>query len=450
MTQTGEWSGVRGHVNYCKNGDVNLAYKVIGDGPLDLMFVPIWFSNIDLLEDHPTIAAGFERLASFARVILYDRRGSRLSDRLCGHATLEEGMDDLLAVLDAVGSERVALLGLNESGSLCTLTAATQPARVSGLILYGTFATTVWQPDYPWAPTPEVRAQEVEFLIETWGTEGLAAGINPTAATDERFVRWGARWMRTSVSKDALRRAYDILSHTDVRHVLQAIRVPTLVLHRNNDPVVPVDNGRYLAAHIPGAKYVELEGDDHLPFLGDLDSVADEIEEFLTGTRRARQPVRVLATILFADVVDSSIMATRMGDRRWREVMQRYDDIAREEADRHGGRIVKTMGDGLLATFDGPARAIRCASRLRERYRSLELDVRFGIHTGEVERQGDDLIGIAVHIGARVAQLAEGGDVMVSSAIPPLVAGSGICFEDRGTHQLRGIDGEWRLFRVAG
>lgn len=439
---------MRRQVRYARNGDINIAYEVRGEGPLDVMFVLPWFSNLDILESYPPIARGFARFMSFGRLILHDRRGSGLSDRMCGHATMEEGMDDLLAVLDAAGSDQVALLGLNESGSLCALAAATHPDRISSLILYGSYATTVFQPDYPWAPRPEERAQEVAFLIETWGTEGIAGALNPSANEDPDFIDWAASWMRSSVSKDALPRAYDILSKSDVRHVLPTIKVPTLVLHRDKDPVVPVENGRYLAEHIPGAKYVELAGEDHLPFLGDLDSVSDEIEEFLTGHRPAHPDERVLATILLADIVDSSGKASEMGDARWRTLLTRMEQMVDGELARFQGRLVKTTGDGFLATFDGPARAIRCASTIAQRASGLGLALRSGVHTGEVERHGTDVVGIAVHIAARVAALAEGAEVLVSGAVPPLVAGAGIEFEDRGMHELRGIDGQWQLLSV--
>ena len=312
-------------VRYARNGDIHIAYQIRGDGPMDLVLVPTWFSNLDLVDMHPPIARGVERIGSFARLILYDRRGSGLSDRTCGHATLEEGIDDLFAVLDDAGSTSTALLGLNESGSLCALAAASRPERVSGLVLYGTYATTVRQEDYPWAPAPEERQQEVEFLIETWGREEVAAGVSPGAAQDPRFAEWAALWMRGSVTRDALPRAYEILSKTDVRHVLPSIQVPTLILHRTDDELVPIDNARYLAEHIPGAKFVELPGVDHLPFLGDTDSIADEIEEFLTGARRERQPERILATILFIDIVGSSVRATELGDSRWGELLDRYE-----------------------------------------------------------------------------------------------------------------------------
>ncbi len=435
-------------MHYAKNGEINLAYQVLGEGAIDLLFVPLWFSNLDLVQAYAPAARGIERFSAITRFILYDRRGSGLSDRLCGQATLEEGVDDLFAVLDAAGSERAALLGMNEAGALAAMAAATHPERVSSLILYGSYATTVFQPDYPWAPRPEERAAEVKLLIDLWGTESIAAGVNPNAALDEEFVEWAAKWARGSVSKDALPRAYELLSKTDVRHILPTITVPTLVLHRTKDPVVSVDNGRYLAEHIPGAKLVELDGDEHIPFLGDSSSITAEVEEFITGHRRARDDDRVLATILLADICDSSRVASELGDRRWHELLDRFEQMVRSEIGRHQGVLVKTTGDGVLATFNGPARALRCGQAISARVRGLGLELRTGVHTGEVERRGDDIAGIAVHIAARVSALAGPNEVLVSGAVPPLVAGAGIQFEDRGTHQLKGIDGNWHVLRV--
>ncbi|MDQ3962381.1 MAG: adenylate/guanylate cyclase domain-containing protein [Actinomycetota bacterium] len=436
-------------VQYAKNGDINIAYQIRSDGPTDLVFVAPWFSNLDLIDSYPPAIKGTQRFAAITRLIIYDRRGSGLSDRLCGQATLEESVDDLLAVLDGVGSERAALFGMNESGSVCMLAAATHPERVASLILYGTYATTLFQPDYPWAPRPEERDAEVQLMIDTWGTEGIAGTVNPSAADDTEFIEWVAKWMRGSVSKDALPRAYELLSKTDVRHVLPSIAVPTLVLHRTKDAVVPVDNARYLVERIPGAKLVELEGEDHVPFLGDYDAVMDEVEEFITGERPHREADRVLATILLADIVDSSEKAGGMGDAKWKELLGRFEQMVRSELLRYQGNLIKTTGDGALATFDGPARALRCGRAIVDRAKTLGLDLRAGIHTGEVERRGDDIAGIAVHIAARVSDLAGPSEVLVSGAVPPLVAGAGIAFEDRGTHQLKGIEGEWHVLRVA-
>ena len=433
-------------ISYARNGDVHLAYRTLGDGPMDLVFVLPWFSNIDLLEELPTIRDANERFSEFARVILYDRRGSGLSDRLCGPATLEEGIDDLLAVIDTVGAERPALLGFNESGTLSALAAATHPQRVSSLILCGSFATTTWQEDYPWGQKPEDRAIEVQWVTENWGTRDLAMVM--LSDDDERLIEWGMRWQRNSVSPDALPMMYDMLEKTDVRHVLPTINVPTLVIHREKDRSIPVENGRYLAAHIPGSKYVELPGSEHVPFLGDWEGLAEEVEEFLTGTRRPRDSDRVLATILFTDIVGSTEKAVEVGDRRWRELLDSHDDILRRALNRYQGRLIKTIGDGSLATFDGPARAIQAGRSIRDAMRALGLEIRAGLHTGEVELRRDDVGGIAVHIGARVAGLAEPGELLVSGSVPPLVAGSGIEFEPRGARQLKGLDGEWPIFAV--
>ncbi|MDP9066963.1 MAG: adenylate/guanylate cyclase domain-containing protein [Actinomycetota bacterium] len=435
-------------VHYAKNGDIHIAYRVLGDGPIDILFVPIWTSNLDLYDAWAPVAQSLEAVTSFARLIVVDRRGTGLSDRTHGIATLEEGIDDMLAVLDDVGSEQTALIGFNESGSLCALMAATHPDRISALILYSSYAATVRQDDYPWAPTPEERDAQIQFMIEVWGSEEFAFILNPASHSDPDFREWAAKWQRNSVTRDALPAAYDVLARTDVRHVLPLIRVPALVLHRKDDPLVIVDNGRYLAEKIPGARYVELEGEDHIPFLGDWQAIVDEIEEFLTGARRAREPDRVLATILFTDIVGSSRTAAELGDRRWKELLDRHDEVVRNELARFNGRLVKTVGDGALATFDGPARAIRCACRIRERVKELGLETRAGLHTGEVEVRGDDVGGIAVHIGARVAEKAQAGDLLVSGAVPSLVAGSGIRFEKVDETELRGIEGSFSLYRA--
>ena len=387
-------------------------------------------------------------MTRFARVIAVDRRGSGLSDRTHGIATLEEGVEDMLAVLDAVGSEKTVVIGLNEAGSLCVMLAATHPDRIAGLILYGSFAATVRQDDYPWAPTKEERDEQIAAMIELWGSEDFAFVLNPTTNDDPKFREWAARWQRNSVSRDALPAAYDVLARTDVRHLLPLIRVPALVLHRRDDPVVVVDNGRYLAEKIPDARYVELEGEHHIPFLGDWQSVVDEVEEFLTGSRSQREPDRVLATILFTDIVGSTQKAAELGDRRWKQLLDQHDEVVRAELARSGGKLIKSIGDGVLATFDGPARAIRCACRIRDRLREVGLETRSGLHVGEIELRGDDVGGIAVHIGARVAERAGAGELLVSGSVPPLIAGSGITFTELEETELRGIEGTWRLFRV--
>jgi class 3 adenylate cyclase len=412
------------------------------------MFVMPWFSNLDLLESLPAVRRSLERYGSFASLIVYDRRGSGLSDRLCGTATLEEGMDDLIAVLDDAGAERVSLFGLNESGALCALMAATHPDRVTSLVLYGTYATTTWHPDYPWGQKPEDRDMQVGWICENWGTDEVAEVM--FAGTDERTKRWGVSWTRSSVSRDALPKAFEILSRTDVRHVLPSIRVPTLVMHRVGDVAIPVANGHYLAERIPGAKLVELPGEVHFPFFGDTDPLHDEIESFLTGQPPARSTQRVLATILFADIVGSTEKAAEVGDARWRQILDEWDEVAGSEVARAGGTLIKTIGDGILATFDGPARGIRCARTISREARAMDLMIRAGLHTGEIETRGDDIGGLAVHICERVMRLAAPGEVLVSGAVPPLVAGAGLSFEARGEHDLKGIEGRWQIHAVRG
>ncbi len=433
-------------VRWAKNGEVSLAYAVSGEGPIDLMFVNIWYSNLDHLGGVHFLDKWSEGMAAFSRMIVWDRRGAGLSDRLSGPATLEEGIDDLLTVMDAAEVEKAALLGFNESSTLCMLAAATHPDRFSHLVLYGAFPTTVYKPDYPWGQDEQERDEQIAWIMANWGTREIAQMLMLDG--DEESMEWAMRWMRNSVSRDALPAFYDMIAKTDVRQVLPSIRVPTLVLHRKEDLAVPVDNARYLAEHIPGAKLVELEGFHHAPFLGDRQALNDEIEEFLTGARPQREADRVLATILFTDIVDSTSTAGSVGDSRWKELLDQHDEISRGEIVKHNGRLVKSTGDGLLATFDGPQRAIRCAKAISASMPRIGLSIRAGLHTGEVEMRGDDLGGIAVHIGARVMAIAEPGEVLVSGSVPPLVAGSGIAFTARGTHALKGVEGEWPVFAV--
>lgn len=438
----------RSDVAYAQSGDVSLAYRVMGTGPPDVLFVLPWLSNLDVLDSYRPIAEALEVLAGVGRLILFDRRGSGLSDRLCGPATLEEGLDDVLAVLDAVGAHKVALIGMHEAGSVCMMFAATHPDRVTHLVLYGSFATTLWQPDYPWGQKPDERAAQVDALVETWGTPLMHGWMNPSVAEDEEFLAWARRWQRGSLSRDAVPAFFDILAETDVRHVLGSIRVPTLILHRTADPGVPIDNARYLKDRIPESRLVELEGEDYLPFLGDWDGIVGDIEEFITGSRREQGSERVLATILFCDIVGSSRIVSEIGDARWRRVLDRLDQLVAKHVSDCGGRVVKQLGDGHLITFDRPARGIRAASLIRDEMDDLGISLRFGIHTGEVEVRGDDIGGIATHIAARVLGEAGPGEILVSSAVPPLIAGSGLQFEERGPHDLEGIPGEWTLYRL--
>lgn len=401
--------------------------------------------------EEPSLARFFGRLASFSRLILFDKRGTGMSDRLPMDRlpTLEERMDDVRAVMDAVGSERAALFGHSEGGSMSVLFAATHPERTTALITFGIFAKRAWSPDYPWAPTPEERQRFLDLIEKDWGGRMDIADLAPSVARDDRFADWLATYFRRSASPGAALALARRNTQIDIRDILPTVQVPTLVLHRTADRDAKVEEGRYIASRIPHAKVVELPGEDHLPWVGDQDSVLDEVDEFVTGMRRGPDPDRVLATVMFTDIVGSTELATRLGDRRWHDLLERHNNYVRKELIRFRGREVKTTGDGSLATFDGPARAIRCALAIREAVRGLGIDVRAGLHTGECELVGDDVGGVAIHIGARVAALAGAGEVLVSSTVKDLVAGSGIAFEERGTHTLKGVPGEWRLFSVA-
>jgi pimeloyl-ACP methyl ester carboxylesterase len=443
---------------YARSGELSIAYQVVGDGPIDLVYVPGFISHVEWAWEEPALARFLRRLASFSRLILFDKRGTGLSDRTAGVPTLEERMDDIRAAMDDTGSERAVVFGASEGTMLSAAFAATYPERTAALILYGGMASYVRRPDYPWRPPAEqVRRTWVDeparTIHRTWGTtEGIDEMLRwaaPSAADDEGLKRWLATFMRLGASPGAeiARRRMNL--ELDVRHVLPAIRVPTLVLHRTDDPDEHIEEGRYLAAHIPGARFVALPGGDHFAFVGDQDALLDEVEEFVTGARPDHEPDRVLATVLFTDIVGSTAHAVRLGDRRWRDLQERHHALVRRELARHRGREVDTAGDGFLATFDGPARAIRCALAIGREVRQLGLEVRAGLHTGECEFRGDRVSGIAVHTGARVAAMAGPSEVLVSSTVKDLVAGSGLQFEDRGAYALKGVPGEWRLFAVA-
>ncbi len=433
---------------YAKSGDVNIAYQVLGQGPPDLVLIPGWVSNIEIFWEEPAVVRFFTRLASFSRLILFDKRGTGLSDRVAEMPNLETRMDDVRAVLDTVGSERAALFGYSEGGVLCALFAATYPNRASALIMHGSYARLTAAPDYPWGLNEQERSAFVDQAVREWGAP---IGIDmraPSMATDERFRQWWARFLRLSASPAAFATLSHMNAQMDIRQVLPAIRVPTLILHSVNDRNLDVRGSRYLAERIPGAKLVELSGPDHVPWLSDADIVVDEVEEFLTGARHAPEPERVLATVMFTDIVGASERAAGLGDRRWHDLLDSHHALIRRQLNHFRGREIDTAGDGFLATFDGPARAVRCASTISDGVRSLGIEVRAGLHTGECEMMGDKLAGIAVHIGSRVAALARPGEVLVSSTVKDLVAGSGLSFQDRGIQSLKGIPGEWRLFAV--
>jgi pimeloyl-ACP methyl ester carboxylesterase len=436
---------------YARSGDVNIAYQVAGEGPLDLVYVPGWVSNVEMMWEEPAMAHFLGRLASFSRLILFDKRGTGLSDRVSNDElpTLEQRMDDVRAVLEAVGSARAALFGHSEGGNMCVLFAATYPERTTALITLGCFAKRRNpDDDYPWAPTAENRETEAAEIEQNWGhlrpqdVEYYA----PSHVGDEQFIRNLENYLRRSASPGAAAALVRMNSYIDTRDILPAIRVPTLVLHRTGDHDVNIAEGRYIAAKIPGAKFVELPGDDHWLSAGNVDEIADEIEEFITGTRPVPEPHRVLATVLFTDIVGSTQRAAELGDRRWRELLATHDAAVRRELDRFRGREVDTAGDGFLATFDGPARAVRCAISAGEALRDLGVEIRAGIHTGECELDGPKVRGIAVHTGARIASLAGPNEVLVSQTVKDLVSGSGLAFEDRGVHDLKGVPGEWRVY----
>jgi class 3 adenylate cyclase len=435
--------------HYARSGDVHIAYQVVGERPIDLVYVPSWGSQVEQLWEEPSLVRLLRRLLSFCRLILFDRRGSGLSDPVVGAPTLEERMDDVRAVLDEVGSRRAALLGFSDGGPMSALFAATYPERTSALVLYGTTPRELWAPDFPWGRTLAQRRQLVELMLGDWGHGSGIELVAPSAAEDETFRRWFARMQRLSASPGTALEIMRTIEQIDVRRVLPTIRVPTLVLHRAGDRLVPVEAGRRVAELIPDATYVELPGDDHLPMLGDSDGVVDEIEEFLTGTHHERESDRVLATILFTDIVGSTRRASQLGDRRWRDLLEGHHRIVRRELARFRGREVKTVGDGFMATFDGPARAIRCASAIVGSVRALGIEVRAGLHTGECEVMGEDIGGLAVHIAARVAAAAGPGEVLASRTVTDLVAGSRIEFTERGgARALKGVPGRWQLFAV--
>ena len=435
---------------YANSEGVSIAYQVVGEAPIDLVLVPGFATHIEMLWSLSPVARFLERISSFSRLLLFDKRGTGLSDPVAEVPTLEQRVDDVRAVMDAAESERAALLGVSEGGAMSALFAATHPERVTALVLYGAMARTTQAPDYPWAvPVDALRESAAEFMAPYWGQQAevfvelFAPSMLPS---DPRDLESLARMQRSAASPAMIQQIFEMFLDVDVRSVLPAIHVPVLVVHRRGDRVVNWRAGKELAAQIPGARYVELPGIDHLPWAGDSDAVIGEVEEFLTGARSVPEPDRVLATVMFTDIVASTERAAELGDTRWRELLTVYQTAVRRELARFRGREVKTLGDGGLATFDGPARAIRCGQAIADAARSLGLQVRIGLHSGEIELIGDDVGGIAVHVAARIGSLATPGEVLASSTVKDLVAGSGIQFLDRGPKQLRGIADQWRLF----
>jgi pimeloyl-ACP methyl ester carboxylesterase len=433
---------------YARSGDLHIAYQVVGDGPLDLVYVPGWVSHIDLAWEEPMLARFLTRLASFARLITFDKRGTGLSDRVPNAAlpSLDERMDDLRAVMDAAGSKRAAVFGFSEGGNLSALFAATFPQRTTALVLFGTFAKRLWSADYPWAPTAESRRQLCEEIERDWGSGMELSRYVPSRLDDEPFLRRLRAYFRSAASPGAAVALLRMNSEIDIRNVLPAIHVPTLVMNRTGDRSVNVEEGRWMTSQIPDARFVALPGDDHMPWVGDQDAILDEVQEFLTGGRPEREPDRVLATVLVTDIVGSTRHAARLGDRAWCDLLARHHAIVRRELERFRGREIDTAGDGFLATFDGPARAVGCACRIRDAVATLGVEIRAGLHTGEIELAGGKARGIAVHTGARIASAAGPGEVLVSSTVKDLVSGSGITFTDRGVHALKDMPRSWQLF----
>jgi pimeloyl-ACP methyl ester carboxylesterase/DNA-binding winged helix-turn-helix (wHTH) protein len=447
---------------YARSGDVNIAYQVIGEAPIDLVFVMGWVSHLEYFWRDPSFARFLLRLASFARVILFDKRGTGLSDRvpLNELPTLEQRMDDVRAVMDAVGSERAALCGVSEGGPMCSLFAATYPEKTLALVMIGTYAKRIRDDDYPWAPTTEQRQHFFDEMREQWGGPVGLEERAPSVAGDPKFREWWATYLRMGASPGAALALTQMNAEIDVRQVLPSVHVPTLVIHRSGDQCLKVEEGRYVAEHIPNAKYVELPGQDHLPFVGDQDAILDEVEEFLTGVRQTLERDTVLATVLSTQIIDSKEHAERLGSERWAAILSRLRVQVRKEIEWFRGREIDMVGDHPLAIFDGPARAIRCACAITESASRLGVMMRAGLHTGECEMvalpgevpggvpSSVKVCGIAPLVGSQVANCAAPGEVLVSGTVKDLVAGSGIQFADKGVHTLADVPGDWRLFAV--
>lgn len=433
-------------IHYAKGPDGHVAYQVTGGGPVDIVFVPDWVTNLEVMWDEPAITRFFTRLGAIGRLITFDKRGSGISDPvpLGALPTLEQWMDDIRTVLDAAGAGRAVVFAHGDGAAMALLFAATYPERTTALVVVDGTARKLRAPDYPHGMPPDVARRQVERMNAEWGT-GNAMLTGAPSMADEASRSARGRLERVSMSPSAFATEYHTALTADVRPVLGAIRVPTLVLHRTGNRYIRVGCGRYLAERIAGATFIELPGDDHIFYAGDVEAMLASVEEFLTGARPVIDDDRVLATVLFTDIVGSTEHASRLGDRAWRDLLERHDTAVRQELGRFRGREIHTTGDGFFATFDGPARGVRCALAIREAVRPLGLEIRTGLHTGECELRGDDVSGIAVHIGARVAAAARPGEVLVSGTLKDLVTGSGLRFAERGVHQLKGVQGEWPL-----
>lgn len=431
---------------YAKSGGASIAYQVVGEGPFDLVMVPGFVSHVEANWEFPGARRFFNRLGSFSRLILYDKRGTGLSDPVSEVPSMEQRVADLHAVLDAAGSERPAILGVSEGGPLAIQFAASHPERARVLVLYGTAPRFTHAPDFEWAAPPRALEVMLKTIEEQWGEGALWEMFAPSLAEDSTAREQWGQFQRIAASPSMARAVTEALTKIDVRSLLPQIQVPALILHRAGEIAIPVQSARYTAEVIPGAKLVELPGRDHVPFVGDVDALVGEIEEFLTGERHSDEAERVMATILFTDIIDSTVKARELGDRAWGELLERYYGAVRKELARFNGREMDTAGDGFFAAFDRPARALECAHAIRDAVKGLDLEVRAGLHAGECEVIGKKLGGMAVHIAARVMALADPGEILVSETVKTLLMGSSIPFDDRGVHELKGVPAEWRLY----
>ena len=442
---------MRPKTNYTKSGTLNIAYQVIGKGPIDLVFVPGWVSNIDLMWDDPKMSDFLTKLTSFTRLILFDKRGTGLSDRLSEVSTLEERMDDINSVMDAVDCEKAVLFGHSEGGTASALFAATYPQRTVALVTFGIFAKRKYAVDYPWAPKDEDRKSFYQIIEEEWGNAkkmGLE-WIMPSMADDKNYYEWFTRYLCSAASPGAALSLALMNANADITNILSSIKVPTLVLNRTGDKDAKIEEAKYIANRIPNAKFVELPGNDHLFWVGDSYSVIAEIEEFITGVRPTEIFDRVLSTILFTDIVSSTIHLSIQGDKKWMNVLGQHNQIVRKEINRFNGKEIKSTGDGFLATFDGPSKAIRCAASIREKVKILNIEITAGIHTGECEiYDANDIGGIAVHIAARVLSKAEPNQILITMTVKHLLGGAGLEFTDLGEVSLKGIEEDYRLYAL--
>ena len=433
---------------YVQCGDLHIAYQVVGEGTMDLVYVPGWVSHIELAWEEPALARFLARLASFSRLITFDKRGTGLSDRVAPGdlPTLEERMDDLRCVLEAVGSREAALFGFSEGGNMCMLYAATYPSKTRALVIFGSFVKRIWSPDYPWAPKLEDREKEYEHVVREWGNEMDVANYVPSKMHDKEFINRLTTYFRRAASPQAAVTLLRMNTQVDIREILPTIQVPTLVMHRTDDIDVNIEEARLIARMIPNAKFVEFPGADHLPWVGDQDVVLDEVQEFLTGARPQRDFDRVLTNILFTDIVGSTELASKIGDRPWKQLLERHNNIVRECIYEFRGEEIDKAGDGFLVTFEGPLKGLKCAKSIIEKCEEIGLQIRAGIHLGEVHKVGKEMSGISVHVASRIRDMAGAGQILVSRAVRDLVGGSWVGFVSLGKQTLRGVPGEWEIF----